>query len=1030
MKLRISAALAGLSFALGLSTVGGQQGPPPEEFVPGEILVQFNANSSTTARAAILAQRGGRSLRKYEFLNMERIALVPGRTVEEAVADFRNSSAVVAASPNFIRHKTQAQVAPPNDPFWLSGQLYGLVKISAQQAWNAFGPGNGNIVIADIDTGVNYTHIDLAANMWVNPGETPGNNIDDDNNGYIDDIYGIDAHNNDSNPFDDHGHGTHTSGTLAAVGNNGVGLTGVMQNAKILSCKFISASGSGTDGNAIECFNYIVFLKTQRGINIRVSSNSWGGSGANQLLSNAIKAAGDAGIINIFAAGNDGANNDVTPFYPSSFNLASIVSVASSDAADNRSGFSNYGVTSVDLAAPGDGILSTYFPGNVYATASGTSMATPHVAGAAAYLAGLDPTLSVASIKFALLSTVDVLPQWQGFVGSGGRLNLRAAAQLVGPPPTQASAVFIGSDTTTQGDWPENYGSQGYAIVGDQTSLPSYAQLTPSGHQQFTWASSTSDTRALLRAGGQSRLAATWYAANSFDISVNITDGTTHRVGLYMLDWDTSARSQRIDVLNATTSAVLDTRTVSNFNGGQYLAWTIGGSVKFRVTRLGGSNAVMSGVFFGPANAPPVVALTGPAPGSNFTVGQTVPLAATASDPNGTIASVAFYSNGGLLNTDSNSPYSFNWTNAPAGNHSLTAVATDNLGMQTTSAAVNVSVGGGGGGGPTAAFAGSEASTQGDWPEAYGGDGYLIVADQTTLPAYASVNPIGHQSWTWAPSSSDPRALQRVGGGRVAATWYAATAFDVDVTVSGGVAKQVSLYFVDFDNIGRSQRIDVLNATTLAVLDTRTLSNFGSGQYLVWNVQGNVKFRITRLGGANTVLSGVFFGGMAPPSPGTAASFIGTDPGTQGNWPGIFGTDGRVIVGDTTTLPAYAQVSSVGNFTWVWDPAPADVRALQRAGGGRVAATWYGQTFDVNVSLSGGQPHEVAIYFLDYDANGRSLQVQVLNAATSAVLDTRTVSNFSSGVYLVWSVTGNVTFRITRLGGANAVLSGIFFAPN
>ncbi len=566
-------------------------------------------------------------------------------------------------------------------------------------------------------------------------------------------------------------------------------------------------------------------------------------------------------------------------------------------------------------------------------------------------------------------------------------------------------------------------------IVADQTDLPSYAQLTPSGHQEFVWTPSTSDPRALLRASGPGRLAATWYSGTSFDIDVNITDGNTHRVALYMVDWDTTTRSQRIDVLNAANSQILDTRTVNNFSGGQYLVWNISGHVKFRVTRLAGPNSIISGVFFGDSNLPPIVALTSPLPGANFNVGQTVPLAANASDPDGTVASVAFFANGNLLNTDMTAPYSFNWTTAPAGPHSLTAVATDNLGLQTTSAPVNITVGGGGGG-PTATFVGSDAATQGDWPEAYGDDGYVIVGDQTSLPAYATVNPIGNLSWTFDANSSDPRALQRVGGGRVAATWYAATSFDVDVTITGGTPRQVSLYMVDFDFGGRSQRVDVLNAATLAVLDTRTINNFTGGQYFVWNVQGAVKFRVTRLTGPNAVLNGLFFGpGNPPPPPTAVVTFIGNDGATQGNWPGAYGADGHVIVSDTTSLPGYAQVAPIGQLSYVWDPAPSDVRALQRSGGGRVAATWYGETFDVDVNLSGGQPHEVALYFVDYDTTTRSQRIDVLDAGTSAVLDTRTLNNFSGGQYLVWNVTGHVRIRVTRLAGPNAVVSGVFLAP-
>src|SRR6185369_11415826 len=188
-----------------------------------------------------------------------------------------------------------------------------------------------------------------------NPLEIPGNHIDDDGDGYIDDVYGIDTVNHDSNPYDDQGHGTHTSGTIAAVGNNNLGVVGVNWRAKLLSCKFLDAAGSGTDAGAIECFNYIVMLRN-RGENIRVSSNSWGESRSgppSSVLRAAIDAAGDAGIINIFGAGNDGTDNDIAPFDPASYGSSSIIAVASSGHADEPSYFSNYGRTSVDLAAPG-----------------------------------------------------------------------------------------------------------------------------------------------------------------------------------------------------------------------------------------------------------------------------------------------------------------------------------------------------------------------------------------------------------------------------------------------------------------------------------------------------------------------------------------------------------------------------------------------------------------------------------------------------------------------------------------------------
>ena len=404
--------------------------------MPGEVIVKFQPQATSPQRNGILAARGARLIRRFGAVDLHHVRLAPGQSVDEAVAAFRAIPGVVLAQPNYIRKITAT--APPNDPYWSFDLLWGLQKIQAQQTWTALTTGDPGIVVGDIDTGVNYTHPDLAANMWRNPGEIAGNNIDDDNDGYVDDVFGIDTINHDSDPMDDNGHGTHTAGTIAAVGNNGVGVVGVSWKTKILACKFVDASGSGTDAGAIECFNYVAALK-DRGINIRVTNNSWGSPREDPpavALQSAIDRAGAAGILNVFGAGNDGTNNDVTPFDPASFTSPSIVSVAASDQADAPADFSNYGGKSVDLAAPGVWILSTY--NGSYAFASGTSMAAPHVSGAAALLAALDSTLSVSVMKALLVSSVDVLPEWQGRVLSGGRLNVFHAGNAVGgnTPPS------------------------------------------------------------------------------------------------------------------------------------------------------------------------------------------------------------------------------------------------------------------------------------------------------------------------------------------------------------------------------------------------------------------------------------------------------------------------------------------------------------------------------------------------------------------------------------------------------------------
>ena len=412
-------------WSLSLSLRGQQPVPSPEaDYIQDEVIVRFRPEASRARRDAAISAAGARMRRHYAAIDTERLQLDASQTVLTAITILERDPEVLSAEPNFIR-----RIVGTNDPRWLDGSLWGLRKIQAESAWT-IGTGSSNIVVADFDTGVNYAHPDLEANIWRNPREIPGNRIDDDRNGYVDDVVGIDTANNDSDPMDDHGHGTHTAGIIGAKGNNGIGVVGVNWNVKILPCKFLDSTGGGADSDAIECFNYVVALK-RAGINIRVTSNSWG-SARNlsapfpQALKNAIDAAGAAGIVNVFAAGNLGTNNDTAPYDPASFTSAHIISVAASDSADNRASFSNYGATSVDIAAPGVSILSTR--GTGYSTSSGTSMATPHVAGAAALLAALKPQLTPDGIKAVLMNSVDAVAAWNGKVASGGRLNLLMAA--------------------------------------------------------------------------------------------------------------------------------------------------------------------------------------------------------------------------------------------------------------------------------------------------------------------------------------------------------------------------------------------------------------------------------------------------------------------------------------------------------------------------------------------------------------------------------------------------------------------------
>ncbi|MGA2501278.1 MAG: S8 family serine peptidase, partial [Tepidisphaeraceae bacterium] len=396
---------------------------------------------SMVASAAVLG--------KVPSLSVKAELPLPGMSVIQASPDVGYDQILSTVSklpgfeyvePDFRLYATQL----PNDPYF--PQLYGMnntgqtgglngADIDMPEAWDT-ATGDGSVVVGVIDTGVDYTHPDLAANMWRNPGEIPGDGIDNDGDGYIDDVYGWDFINNDNDPMDDVDHGTHVAGTIGAVGNNGVGVTGVNWNVKIMALKFLGPDGGSTD-DAIRAISYATMMRN-RGVNIRLTNNSWAGSSYSQALYDAIQASGDAGMLFVAAAGNSNQDTDKSPSYPSAFDLPNIISVAATDAQDQRASFSNYGTTTVDLGAPGVNILSTV-PNDGYATFSGTSMATPHVSGVAALAWSVAPTASYEYIRDAILGGSDRIASMFGDTATGGRLNAKNTLDLV----TATSPVVV-----------------------------------------------------------------------------------------------------------------------------------------------------------------------------------------------------------------------------------------------------------------------------------------------------------------------------------------------------------------------------------------------------------------------------------------------------------------------------------------------------------------------------------------------------------------------------------------------------------
>jgi subtilisin family serine protease len=433
LALTCLACLCGVALLSSLRPAPGLADTTDPDAVPGQLIVGFRPTATDAQQEKAVDRAAATIEDPIDSIDAALVSVDPNET-EAATEALLRQRVVQYVEPNFVLRANRL----PNDR--LFGEQWGLrnlgqyggkpgADIGATGAWDV--STGANVTVAVVDTGIDFAHPDLAPNAWSNPADPP-NGVDDDHNGFVDDVHGANFIGENGNPNDDAGHGSHVAGIIGAKGNNAIGVAGLDWDVKLMALKFLDANGEGNTADAANAIDYAISHGA------RVINASWGGPAFSLALYQAVKRAGDRGVVFVAASGNDGKNADVKPDFPAAFDLPNVISVAATGASDELVDFSNYGPVTVDLAAPGDDIESTV-PRNVdssgYASFSGTSMATPYVSGAVALYLSHFPQASGDQARSAILQTVDKLPSLAGKVATGGRLDILNSLQLIQANP-------------------------------------------------------------------------------------------------------------------------------------------------------------------------------------------------------------------------------------------------------------------------------------------------------------------------------------------------------------------------------------------------------------------------------------------------------------------------------------------------------------------------------------------------------------------------------------------------------------------